>query len=209
MGNNGANSNSQPLICVIYDTEFTAWEGSNKRNWKGEGEHRELIQLAALKIAVGPWGVDILERFNSLIKPYINPQLSDYITDLTGITQAHIDNYGVDLGSVLHSFYQFCNDNELLVFAWGNDKSVIEENCRLNALPLPLRFEHFKNLKPLAVEHSLIGRTVSSGQLAAEVGVSIEGHPHNALFDVENIAAALNYWLINDQLEVSQLSELV
>ena len=29
---------------VIYDTEYTAWEGSLARNWSGPNEHRELLQ---------------------------------------------------------------------------------------------------------------------------------------------------------------------
>jgi len=35
---------------IIFDTEYTAWEGAKERNWSGSGEHREIVQIAAVKI---------------------------------------------------------------------------------------------------------------------------------------------------------------
>ena len=34
---------------IIFDTEFTAWEGSAQRNWSFDWEYREIIQIAAVK----------------------------------------------------------------------------------------------------------------------------------------------------------------
>ena len=41
--------NLQPKI-IIFDTEFTAWEGSLARNWNGPGEYREIIQIGAILV---------------------------------------------------------------------------------------------------------------------------------------------------------------
>ena len=39
-----------PDTFIIFDTEFTAWEGSMERNWSGENEYRELVQISAFRI---------------------------------------------------------------------------------------------------------------------------------------------------------------
>ncbi|GAB2687768.1 exonuclease domain-containing protein [Aliiglaciecola aliphaticivorans] len=99
----------QVLECVLFDKEFTAWHGSKQRNWSENWEHRELIQIAAVKIRMTRDSASILASFNELIRPTINPQLSDYITNLTGIEQAMIDEMGVDFASALKQFHLFCN----------------------------------------------------------------------------------------------------
>ena len=37
-----------PDTFIIFDTEFTAWEGSMERKWSGENEYKELIQISTL-----------------------------------------------------------------------------------------------------------------------------------------------------------------
>lgn len=35
---------------IIFDTEYTAWEGSNERNWSEGWEEKELVKIAAMKV---------------------------------------------------------------------------------------------------------------------------------------------------------------
>ena len=39
---------------VIFDLEYTAWEGSMQRDWGGEGEYRELVQTGGVKLLNQP-----------------------------------------------------------------------------------------------------------------------------------------------------------
>ena len=39
-----------PDTFIIFDTEFTAWEGSMQRGWSGQNEHREIVQISAIRI---------------------------------------------------------------------------------------------------------------------------------------------------------------
>ena len=39
-----------PDTFIIFDTEFTAWEGSQERKWSGENEFRELVQISAIRV---------------------------------------------------------------------------------------------------------------------------------------------------------------
>ena len=177
------------------------------RKWQGEGEHRELIQLAALKVELHQKGLDIVEQFSTLIKPKINPQLSDYIIELTGITQLHIDSYGVDFSSAMHSFEQFSENGKLPVLAWGKDEEVIAENSQLQGQDMVMTSTTFIDLYQRMLSKGVVSKGVSSGQLAKFVGVVLEGHAHNALFDVDNIAIALDTWLARGVIGVADIVE--
>ena len=37
-------------VFVLYDTEYTSWEGSLQRGWSRPDEHRELVQLSAIRV---------------------------------------------------------------------------------------------------------------------------------------------------------------
>lgn len=185
---------------VIFDTEFTAWPGSQDRGWSESWEFRELIQIAAVKLSVSENGVEILSSFNELVRPQRNPELSGYITELTGISQIMVDEMGVDFASALSQFHDFCEKGKLACFAWGNDPVILTENCQLNELSMPGFASGFYNLKQLALALNLDGAALSSGELATHFGLSLSGHQHNALYDVRSLAGALKVWTQSGQL---------
>lgn len=117
---------------IIFDTEFTAWNGSQKRKWCFEWEHKELISISALKVKYVSNELLIIDKFNCLIKPIINPKLSDYIINLTGITQKNIDMKGINFKEFIKKFYEFSNN--LNLYSYGNDYVEIEENLNLNLI---------------------------------------------------------------------------
>ena len=48
--NNNKFFDKLPDTFIIFDTEFTAWEGSQERKWSGENEFRELVQISAIRV---------------------------------------------------------------------------------------------------------------------------------------------------------------
>ncbi|MFB6100790.1 MAG: exonuclease domain-containing protein [Candidatus Nanohalobium sp.] len=67
---------------VLWDTEFTSWPGCNEHGWDNEkGEYMEIIQIGAVKVETE--SMEEIDRFNRFVKPQINPELSDYIKNLT------------------------------------------------------------------------------------------------------------------------------
>ena len=82
---------------ILLDTEYTAWEGSLARDWGEDWEHREIIQLAALKAELRGGSLQRLEEFNEFVRPAVNPELSDYISGLTGITQSMLGSASATL----------------------------------------------------------------------------------------------------------------
>jgi inhibitor of KinA sporulation pathway (predicted exonuclease) len=182
-------------VLIIFDTEFTAWQGSKERNWSEVWEHREIIQIAAIKVQLDKTELRVLSSFNSLVKPKINPNLSDYIIQLTGIEQQVLDEMGVDYPAVLQQFYQFTEQGALPCFAWGNDNHVLTDNCLLNGIGMPDFSKGFHNLHAIIRNQNIDGSHLCSGELASHLGLNLTGHIHNALYDVRSIALALNHWM--------------
>lgn len=184
-----------PKTLVIFDSEFTAWDGSAQRGWSEPWEYREVIQMSALCLQWDGLRYQTLATFDELVTPTINPILSDYITQLTGIEQSVLDRYGVPFRDALNQFYHFCNAGQYQVFAWGADYAVVLENCGLNKINMP-QFEHkFVNLRANVNRFDADCAQLSSGQLAHSLGHHVEGQNHNALHDVKSIAVALNHWV--------------
>ena len=191
---------------IIFDTEFTAWEGSQQRDWSEPWEHRELIQLAAVKVDIdGQLNVEITQSFNELIKPVLNPRLSDYIVKLTGINQSILDDMGIDFGSALSSFHQFCEQGSIPCYAWGSDGNILIENCGLYGIAAPEFPLGLHNLNQMIKQKGFEEARLASGELASYLGFELKGQIHNALYDVRSVVLALQYWLANNQLSLADL----
>ena len=65
-----------PDTFIIFDTEFTAWEGSQERKWKGVNEYRELVQISAIRVKKKGNTIAITKKLNLYALPRINPMLS-------------------------------------------------------------------------------------------------------------------------------------
>lgn len=47
-----SSSNLPTGTVIVFDTEYTTWDGAKERGWSNPNEHRELVQIAAQKINV-------------------------------------------------------------------------------------------------------------------------------------------------------------
>lgn len=178
---------SGPL--VLLDTEFTAWEGSMAAGWSRPGEHRELIQIGAVRVDCGA-GFAERAAFDRLVRPAINPGLSDYIQDLTGITQAALDRDAAPFAVVYQAFAAFCGTAPIL--AWGADGDVIAENRRLTGAAERLPAARYHNLRRWMIDrHGDRFRAVSSAELPTILGLAHRARAHHALEDSRALAAAL------------------
>ncbi|XOV80174.1 MAG: exonuclease domain-containing protein [Aestuariibacter sp.] len=193
---------------VIYDTEFTAWPGSSARGWSGRHEHREIIQIAAVKVQIVSSGVEILETFNELVMPCINSTLSEYIINLTGISQQMLVDLAIDFPSCYRQFCSFIGNKQTKCLSWGDDRAVLLENCDINGCNHLWQDHESVNLRQLAQNKNLPGAGVVSGEIARTIGLDLQGHVHNALHDVRSIALALEYWITNHYLSSEELLRL-
>ena len=175
---------------VVYDLEYTAWEGSLARRWSGEGEYRELVQVAAVKLANQP-GYPEVARFEQLSLPTFNSKLSAYFTGLTGISNADLAAGGRPFAVVIEDFARFIGDASI-VAANGDDALCLAENCDWRGLDLPIADDRWLNLRPLFM--TILGlprdETISS-DLPEKFGIAMAGSAHTGLGDARAIAQAL------------------
>lgn len=182
-----------PEKIVIFDLECTTWEGAAARNWSGQGEHREVVQLGAALVETK--GFDELANVRYFVKPTINPVLSQYFINLTHITQEMADQQGIHFSDFLHYFHGLCRDYELYCFdsrVDGSrlfDRDVLLENCQLCGIELPFELERFHNVNEIFHKHGYVVK--QSGTAPEAFGIKIPARPHDALNDVRGIIIGL------------------
>lgn len=175
---------------ILCDTEYTtfddpAWRGGYSAN-PDPNVPREIVQIGALKL--DPQTLVVLDAFELLVKPRINPQLSDYFIGLSGITQAMVDAVGVDFTEAYPTFNAFMGDAFRFV-SYGNDWAIITLNLKLNAMPVPDITA--TNLHGWFHSNAPQTKGVNSGRLAETVGARPTKGEHTALADCHSIRDAM------------------
>ena len=95
----------KPVHVVIFDLEFTAWEGSLESRWTRPGELTEVVQIGAVKLDAA--SLKEVDAFEMLVKPRVNPILSDYLVALIGIDNQQLAARGVDFVTAYRAFLDF------------------------------------------------------------------------------------------------------
>jgi inhibitor of KinA sporulation pathway (predicted exonuclease) len=179
--------NDFPPQFILFDTEFTTWEGASGRNWTGPNEHREIVQIGAILVNNQP--LEEVDSFVCLIQPKINPLLSDYFIQLTGISQASVDMEGLPFVRALTEFRRWCGDT--IMYSYGYDGKVIEENCALLGIPSVFPEEQCIDIRTHFVAHGIVTENYSSGTIVKAFGQTPSRNGHDAQNDARTILDGL------------------
>jgi inhibitor of KinA sporulation pathway (predicted exonuclease) len=172
---------------VIFDLEFTAWPGSMEHRWLRPGEYREVVQIGGVKLDT----ITIAQtaEFNVLARPRLNPVLSPYFEELTGITNRVLAEEGVDFTDAYRSFVAFADGAPIAAF--GRDDLVLADNLRLYGLgdapPLP----SYCNIVPWFIEYGIDPRGHHACDIARLAGAEFVGRRHDALDDARSVALGI------------------
>jgi inhibitor of KinA sporulation pathway (predicted exonuclease) len=173
------------MHAVVFDLEFTAWEGSLESGWTRPGELSEVVQIGAIKLdAISLKEVD---AFDMLVRPRVNPVLSDYLAALTGITNAAIDRRGVDFVTAYRAFLDFVGGAR--TFAHGRDDRILAGNLKLYGWERTLPLPEYTNAIPWFTAQGLDLKGKRASDVAELAGAVFDGHKHNALADARGVAA--------------------
>ncbi|WP_019778383.1 exonuclease domain-containing protein, partial [Streptococcus sobrinus] len=150
---------------VVFDVETTGLSAVNN----------SLIQIAASKMHKG----NIVDQFDEFINP--GHPLSQFTTDLTGITDNHLKD-AKPLLQVLQEFQEFCQDTVLVAHNATFDVGFMNTNYERHDLPLITQpvidtLEFARNLYPEYKRHGL-------GPLTKRFQVALDHH-HMANYDAE------------------------
>ncbi len=175
------------LRAVIFDLEFTAWEGSVAHRWSRPGEFTELVQIGALRVDARTF--DIEAELDVLVRPRLNPVLSEYLVKLTGITNEDLAARGVDFADAYDRFLRFADG--AVTAAFGRDDLIFDFNLALygmrGAPPLP----RYVNIVPWLIENGIDPKGRNACDVGPLAGVAFEGQKHNALADSRSVLAGI------------------
>jgi inhibitor of KinA sporulation pathway (predicted exonuclease) len=176
---------------IIFDLEFTAWDGSLARHWLAPGEFKEVVQIGAVRLGAEDFAIS--ESFHCLVRPRINSRLSDYFEKLTGISDRRLSAEGVDFEEAYRRFLAFAGDG--VIAAFGRDDWVLEENIRLYGLKDVPTLPPFRNLRDWFDAQGFDTSRLHSCDIGPLLGVPFEGREHDALCDARSIAGGMRVLL--------------
>lgn len=185
---------------IVFDLEATC-------GWPGENRQSEIIEIGAVKLNER---LEIVEEFQSFVRPVVNPELTPFCTELTSITQAEVDA-APTFDQVAMDFWGWCADRHKATLeaspfwlcSWGHyDKSQLRKDLLHWGMKtdmvnnhISIKHQHGAMLsKGMLVKH---GETRRSKELARGVGMmnalqmlGIEptGTHHRGIDDARNTA---------------------
>lgn len=191
-----------PNEFILFDTEFTAWEGSEENHWSKPNEFPELVQIGALKIKKTKSKLKIVDSLSVFILPKLNPKLSRFFIELTQITQESIDKHGVDSKDGINQLYAFSQNKKgdlLTLYSYGNDYNIIHYNLVLHKIIETKLYQwqsYFKDIRPFFNQATDTSQ-YRCGTLYRAFNITPTETPevHNALWDSKSLYLSLNHLL--------------
>ncbi len=175
-----------PQICqnkdmkyIIVDLEATCWEKrGNRRN--------EIIEIGAVCV---DGKKSVLGEFDIIVKPILNPELSEFCTDLTTITQEMVDQ-SPEFPEALKAFKEWVNSfkDQYLLCSWGHyDRLQFVNDCKLHSLNTEWTNHHI-SLKHQYAEIKKLKGPVSMKNALKNEKIELTGTHHRGIDDVRNIS---------------------
>lgn len=159
---------------------------------------QEIIEFPA--VVVDPGGPADGAEFHSHVRPVAHPRLTPFCATLTGIRQEQVDA-APSFPKVLKRFDQWrrsaAGDDALAVTCGDWDLgSLLPRQCAQHRLAVPAWADRWANLKRLYEWHfpSATDRA-HLADIAASLGVPLEGRLHSGIDDARNIARVLRKML--------------
>lgn len=178
--------NKIELPLVIVDTEYTSFGHSLKTAWWKPWQHKEIVQIGAIKLDDTGNEVDVLSTF---VIPKINPKLSNRFSKLTRIPQDDVNKYGIPFSEALQKFVEFSSG--LKICAFDSDYLVFRENCIINNIDFPYSDQPFIRLCEYLEQWGIDRDKYLSGTLYKAVGARMDTKEHNALHDVRSMGTVI------------------
>jgi len=161
----------------------------------------EITQFPSVLVRLAGRASEIVHEFNSYVQPTLNPTLTEFSVELTGITQDMVNN-SPTLEAVLPLYMTWLRGHGLIsdvgtksghwAFCTWSDADVgsqLVRELRYKQLSMPTCFKQWIDLKALYKRHY---KTEPTGGLQAcveRLGLYFEGRAHDGLVDSRNTAA--------------------
>ena len=198
---------------LIFDCEFLTADGAPSRFWCGPYDPDPVVvQIGLVKIRLSD-DFPILETLRQYIIPKdrhgARPPLDPFFTQLTGISEANIDNDGVPLSEALNSARAFADDAKF--WSWGKDEfNMLAISCYVEGIAPPIPVTQFGNACDLLLKAGMPYEDLKktrSNSLATYYKID---HPplrgHDALDDALSVAYVVQHLLADGKLSPADLA---
>jgi inhibitor of KinA sporulation pathway (predicted exonuclease)/RNA:NAD 2'-phosphotransferase (TPT1/KptA family) len=143
---------SAPLdYIIVFDFECTCDDDKNNKF-----DVQEIIEFPA--VIVNAKTMQMVKAFQTYVKPSKYPNLTDFCTELTGITQEQVDN-GVSIETALAMFHKFLENNnvlgsEFVVLSCGDfDAGALKKEAEFKDIFVPSYMKEWINIKKVFPLH--------------------------------------------------------
>jgi inhibitor of KinA sporulation pathway (predicted exonuclease) len=157
-------------------------------------DQMEIIEIGAV------WALpdgQVLDTFTILVKPTLNPKLTPFCTELTGITQSDVDagNTLIVAFEALKIFSRRHHPTPLTWGSWGyyDFKQLANDCTRLNIVNPLNDFIHINLKRQFSKKRQI--RDVGMSKALELTNQKLDGNHHRALDDTLNIARLLPWCL--------------
>ena len=163
---------------IVLDLEATCWEKKAKKT-------NEIIEIGAVAV---DHKMDILDEFNTFVKPMIHPILSDFCTQLTSIKQEDVDTAAM-YPEVITNFQQWILEfgEDYFLCSWGYyDKNQFVQDCNLHSLDKDWLKNHISLKHQYGYLRNMRRPPGMKAALKLE-NIQLEGTHHRGIDDARNI----------------------
>ncbi|MEK6234516.1 MAG: exonuclease domain-containing protein [Planctomycetales bacterium] len=166
---------------LIVDLEATCSD-------RGEIPHREMEIIEIGAVMQSSRTFEIEAEFQTCVFPVRHSDLTDFCTQLTGITQQEVDQ-APPFADALAAFQQWMRPfPDALFCSWGDfDRNQFRQDCEHHGLDYPFPPEHM-NIKAEFARSLNLRREVGFAKALHRLGMKFEGSHHRGLDDAKNIA---------------------
>jgi len=137
----------------------------------------------------------IVDEFSIFIKPVIHPELTEFCTELTSITQADVDcapAYPDAIKCFKDWLYQY---EDCIFCSWGDyDKNQFEQDCQYHNISYPFKSGHI-NIKKLFSHSQNLKKKFGMKGALGKAGLKLNGTHHRGIDDARNMARLMPYIL--------------
>ncbi|QJD83714.1 3'-5' exonuclease [Cohnella herbarum] len=188
------------MTIIVYDLEMTVR--------RKKGQIAEIIEIGAAKVRLVDDVPQIIETFQSFVKPMIVPQLTADTTAFTGITQDDVNGAGT-LEQVVREYTEWMGSDEYFLCAWGPDdlRQLVQE-CRQHQIATDWIVNHNNLQKMLSKIYKLEKHQQMGLKPALEMlEIPFSGSHHRAMDDAINTAHILVKLFDQFQFKRNKLSD--
>lgn len=153
----------------------------------------EMIEIGALMVCGE--SLQPVDKFNIFIKSVRHPELTEFCTNLTSITQADVDS-APNFKQAIAEFKTWLSQYEDYLFcSWGDyDKSQFIQDCDYHDEPYPISAPHLNLKKQFSRAQKVRKHQGMAGALRL-AGMQLEGTHHRGIDDARNIVRLLPFAL--------------